>query len=98
MHDLTGFQRDLLYVAASLNEPSGSDIRAVVGAYYGEEIAAGRLYPNLNELVEKGLIEKGRVNDRTNKYVVTHRGKREIDARQEWIDGLVLPEWVASDG
>jgi len=52
--------------------------------YYESEIQHGRLYPNLDTLAEKGLIEKEQKDQRTNEYVVSRRGRREIEARQEW--------------
>jgi PadR family transcriptional regulator PadR len=52
--------------------------------YYESEIFHGRLYPNLDTLVEKGLVEKGQIDRRTNYYKITQRGRREIDARREW--------------
>jgi DNA-binding PadR family transcriptional regulator len=84
MHDLTGFQRDLLYVIADLEEPKGLAIKDELEEYYGTEINHGRLYPNLDSLVEKGLVEKGRIDDRTNSYTLTGRGEREIEARRTW--------------
>ena len=91
MHDLTGFQRDLLYVIVGKNEPHGLAIKEELEEYYEREIHHGRLYPNLDTLVEKGLVEKGQRDRRTNYYTVTRRGHREIEARQDWeaqyIDG-----------
>ena len=84
MHDLTGFQRDLLYVIAGLDEPHGLAIKEELEEYYEGEIHHGRLYPNLDELVDKGLVEKGTIDRRTNSYTLTQRGQREIDARVEW--------------
>lgn len=84
MYDLTGFQRDLLYVVAGLNEPHGLAIKEELENYYEKEIYHGRLYPNLDTLVEKGLVEKGEKDRRTNQYAVTRRGEREITARREW--------------
>lgn len=84
MYDLTGFQRDLLYVVAGLDEPHGLAIKEELEEYYENEIHHGRLYPNLDTLVEKGLVEKGQKDRRTNFYSTTRRGKREIEARQEW--------------
>lgn len=84
MHDLTGFQRDLLYVIAGLDEPKGLAVKGELDEYYGSEINHGRLYPNLDSLVEKGLVEKGTIDDRTNSYSLTGRGQREIEARREW--------------
>ena len=43
-------------------------------------------------LVEKGLLEKGQIDRRTNYYQVTQRGRREIDARREWQDQYVAAE------
>lgn len=86
MHDLTGFQRDLLYVIAGLDSPKGLAVKGILDEYYSTEINHGRLYPNLDELVEKGLVEKGSIDDRTNSYSLTERGERELEARREWED------------
>ncbi|OYR78518.1 hypothetical protein DJ84_20965 [Halorubrum ezzemoulense] len=55
-----------------------------VRAKHVQEIHHGRLYPNLDTLVEKGLIEKSQRDRRTNEYTTTRRGTREIEARTEW--------------
>ncbi|MFB6170276.1 MAG: PadR family transcriptional regulator [Haloarculaceae archaeon] len=84
MFDLTGFQRDLLYVVAGLDEPHGLAIKSELEEYYESEIHHGRLYPNLDTLVDKGLIDKGQRDRRTNYYTLTQRGRRELMARREW--------------
>lgn len=84
MHDLTGFQRDLLYVAAAEDEPHGLALKDELEEYYEKQVHHGRLYPNLDTLVEKGLLEKGEIDRRTNYYSVTQRGHREIEARRGW--------------
>ena len=88
MEDLTGFQRDLLYVTAGLDDdsvpPHGLAIKSELEEDYSGEINHGRLYPNLNALVDKGLLAKGEIDDRTNSYALTPRGVREIDARRQW--------------
>ncbi|MFC7072889.1 helix-turn-helix transcriptional regulator [Halovenus rubra] len=84
MYDLTGFQRDLLYVVGGKEEPHGLAIKEELEQYYESEIHHGRLYPNLDTLVDKGLIEKGQRDRRTNTYILTRRGHREIEARDEW--------------
>ncbi|RDI70166.1 PadR family transcriptional regulator [Halopelagius longus] len=91
MYDLTGFQRDLLLVVAGLEEPHGLAIKEKMEDYYEKEVHHGRLYPNLDTLVEKGLIEKGERDKRTNYYTLTARGDREITDRQEW-EGAYLSE------
>ena len=84
MYDLTGFQRDLLYTIVGQDDPHGLAIKDELEEYYESEIHHGRLYPNLDTLVEKGLVEKGERDRRTNYYTVTRRGQREIDARRDW--------------
>ena len=92
MYDLTGFQRDALYAIAGQDEPHGLAIKDELDSYYESEIHHGRLYPNLDELVEKGLVEKGQIDRRTNYYKITQRGRREIDARREWEEQYVAAE------
>lgn len=84
MHDLTAFQRDSLYIIAGLGDPHGLAIRDELEEYYKKEIPHGRLYPNLDTLVDKELVEKGRSDGRTNAYVLTTRGRQELEARREW--------------
>jgi len=84
MYDLTGFQRDLLYTIAGQDEPHGLAIKEELEDYYEKEIHHGRLYPNLDTLVDKGLVEKSQRDRRTNEYILTRRGQREIEARREW--------------
>ncbi len=45
MHDLTGFQRDILYIIAGIEEPHGLAVKAELDDYYEQEINHGRLYP-----------------------------------------------------
>lgn len=84
MQDLTGFQRDMLFVVAKLDGPSGLAVKDELEQYYEREIRHGRLYPNLDALVENGLIEKGQHDQRTNKYLLRNRGRQEIRSRLEW--------------
>ncbi|KYH25575.1 transcriptional regulator PadR-like family protein [Halalkalicoccus paucihalophilus] len=95
MHDLTGFQRDLLYIIAGLDEPHGLALKAELEEYYDKEVHHGRLYPNLDTLVDKGLVEKSHADKRTNIYALTDRGRREIDARRDW-ERQYLPSGLAA--
>lgn len=89
MHDLTGFQRDLLLAIAGLEEPHGLALKEEMEKYYDTEVHHGRLYPNLDTLVDKGLVDKGEKDQRTNIYTVTRRGRRELQARRKWEDQYV---------
>ena len=84
MDDLTGFQRDLLYVIAGADRPSGQDVKDEIEQYYSSEINHGRLYPNLDTVVNKDLVEKGQLDRRTNYYAITDEGEQAIEDRREW--------------
>jgi len=85
MDDLTGFQRDLLYVISGANQPSGQDVKDEIEQYYSSEINHGRLYPNLDTVVNKDLVEKGQLDRRTNYYAITDEGEQAIEDRREWV-------------
>lgn len=89
MHDLTGFQRDLLYVIAGADQPSGQDVKEEVEQYYSSDINHGRLYPNLDTLVNKEVVEKGQLDRRTNYYAISDKGQQEIEERREWEEQFV---------
>lgn len=84
LFELTSFQRDLLVVAAEKDRPSGQDIKGEIEAAYDAEITHGRLYPNLDTLAEKGYLEKGEIDRRTNYYDVSDRGMGALRDRREW--------------
>lgn len=84
MDDLTGFQRDLLYVIAGADQPSGQDIKEEIETYYSSDINHGRLYPNLDTLVNKELVEKGELDRRTNYYAISETGHEAISSRRDW--------------
>ncbi|WP_243637937.1 helix-turn-helix transcriptional regulator, partial [Natrarchaeobius oligotrophus] len=73
--DLTKFQLRCLATLAR-QDRHGIGIREVVEEYYGEEQTHGRLYPNLDQLVEKGVVEKSERDRRTNNYALTETGRR----------------------
>jgi DNA-binding PadR family transcriptional regulator len=83
MFNLTGFQRDLLYAISSQTKPSGQEIKEILERDV-EEVRHGRLYPNLDTLVEEGLVEKGQLDRRTNYYDITEEGKQLLSERREW--------------
>lgn len=84
MHDLTGFQRDLLVTIAGLEEPTGVAIKEAIERYYRKEIKAGHIYPYLDSLVERGLVNKEQHDGRTNVYILTSAGRRALEERRKW--------------
>ncbi len=71
---------------AGLDDPHGLALKDDLEDYYDKEIHHGRLYPNLDTVVNKGLVEKGQLDRRTNVYALTDRGRRELEARRDWED------------
>lgn len=89
LSDLTGFQRDLLFVLSGMKTPSGSEIMSEVKRSQDQPILHGRLYSNLDNLVEAGYIEKGEIDGRTNYYALTDEGYERLRARHEWEQELL---------
>ncbi|WP_254546645.1 PadR family transcriptional regulator [Halomarina pelagica] len=96
LFDLTGFQRDLLYVIAGLDRPSGQQIKQELEAATGREITHGRLYPNLDTLVNRSYVDKGEIDRRTNYYELSGEGHEALTARQDWEDNYLPFESSAS--
>ncbi|GAA0540693.1 PadR family transcriptional regulator [Halorubrum ejinorense] len=69
---------------AGLDDPHGLAIKDELEEYYASEINPGQLYPNLDALIEKGLVEKSQKDGRTNEYALAHKGTREIEERTKW--------------
>ncbi len=89
MEDLSEFQSNVLAVVAG--EPVyGLGVKRELELLYGEEINHSRLYPNLDTLVEMGLVEKEARDDRTNEYSLTEEGRSELKRDIRWkIEGYV---------
>lgn len=85
MHELTGFQRDLLVVIASEEGQSGLDIKEKMEPRYNKEIHHGRLYPNLDSLVDQGLVNKGKHDQRTNTYDISQEGADLLTSHYSWV-------------
>lgn len=85
MKELTSFQRDCVSVIAGLEDPSGTAIKDQLNECYDEGVYAGRLYSNLDTLVEEGYVEKRPQSDRTNSYRLTEEGKAALKDHVEWL-------------
>ncbi|ELZ14046.1 transcriptional regulator PadR family protein [Natrinema thermotolerans DSM 11552] len=71
--DLSGFQRDILEAIAAIEsadkEPYGLAIKERLTQTY-DEVLHGRLYQNLDSLVDDDLLERGELDGRTNSYTL----------------------------
>jgi len=96
--DLNGSKRDLLVEIYQLDQPSGQDIRHRMEAEHDEEVTRGRLYSNLNDLVDVGLLDKGELDLRTNSYQITNDGQRLVEDTARYFEAIGATSRVAADG
>ena len=97
VYELTGFQRDLLFVVGGLAAASGKEIKIELEESQNRKLLAGRVYSNLDTLVEKGLVEKGEIDGRTNQYTITDKGRKTIHERYEWQTRHVRPSQAIAE-
>jgi len=93
--ELTGFQRDCLRAVVLCTtdddtpEPYGLGIKRHLTEWYGEDVNHGRLYPNLDTLVEMGLLEKEELDKRTNAYRLTESGVEVLQTyKHKYVDAV----------
>ena len=95
--ELTAFQQNILTILAE--EPRyGLAIKRELESYYDSEVNHGRLYPNLDDLVEMDLVEKSELDKRTNQYELTDQGYEAVLDQLGWMfDKIVTDDERASD-
>ena len=90
--ELTAFQQNILVILGE--EPRyGLAIKRELEEYYDDEVNHGRLYPNLDDLVEMGLVEKSELDKRTNQYELTEAGHDALIDQFDWM----LAKFVSDD-
>ena len=85
MLELTSFQTHMLFVISGNEKPHGLAIKSTLSDVIDQEVNHGRLYPNLDELVENGYLEKGKLDRRTNYYELTEHGEEQLDEYIDWL-------------
>jgi len=84
--ELTAFQRDILWTLSHHGAMKGLAVKDALEEYYSEKINHGRVYQNLDALVEAGFVEKGARDERTNEYRLTADAKQALTRRRTWTD------------
>jgi DNA-binding PadR family transcriptional regulator len=91
--DLTAFQKEALLAVARLEdsdeEPYGLGIKRQLQERLDKEVNHGRLYPNLDDLVDLGLLEKEALDKRTNTYTLAEQGKELLRAYHSYVNEIV---------
>ena len=83
MIDLSGRQRDALYVVAGRGGCSGQDVKRTLERY-GHNLSGGAVYPFLDELERRALVRKEPTNGRANRYWITSEGWGLLLDRRFW--------------
>jgi DNA-binding PadR family transcriptional regulator len=95
--ELTAFQQNILTILAEESR-YGLAIKRELETYYDDEVNHGRLYPNLDDLVEMGLVEKSELDKRTNEYALTDEGYQALLDQLSWTFGkMVVDDDRAAD-
>ncbi|MFB6110291.1 MAG: PadR family transcriptional regulator [Halodesulfurarchaeum sp.] len=81
--ELTAFQKNILTVLAE-RPRYGLAIKRELESYYEEDVNHGRLYPNLDDLVAAGFVEKSALDKRTNEYALTDAGLEAVRDDLSW--------------
>lgn len=81
--------RILALLASHDDDPKGVTLKRELRSYYGKDINHGQLYPNLDELVEDGLVAKGSKDRRTNAYSLTPEGRAVLSEEISWLTSHV---------
>jgi len=77
---LTLFQQNILYVLAESDGANyGLGVKRRLQVLY-EVVNHGRLYPALNQLVERGLVQKSERDGGTNEYALTATARKTLEA------------------
>jgi len=97
VYELSGIQRDLLFVTAGAGGANGQQIKERLESSQGRDVLPGRLYTNLDALVERGLVEKRRCDGRTNLYDATDAGIRTLERLRRWQEQFLDDVTLSSD-
>ena len=81
--ELSAFQENILTILAE-EARYGLAIKRELENYYESEVNHGRLYPNLDDLVDMGLVEKSELDKRTNQYALTEDGYQALLDQLQW--------------
>jgi DNA-binding PadR family transcriptional regulator len=97
-YQCTGFQRDILLSIASHchfgHEPYGLALHEWLNKRYPQAVNTSRVYTNLDDLYERGLVKRERLSERENAYRLTEAGKECLAAHGRLVNVLDLPEMM----
>lgn len=84
--DLTLFQLREMAALRDLDRPSGQELKRELQSYLESDVNNGRLYQNLQVLIEAGLVEWGYISGRTKWYDITEEGEAVLDRERAYLE------------
>jgi len=96
--DLNAFQRDLVVEIYQMDQPSGQAISGRLEAEHGVDVTHTRLYTNLDDLVDLGLLDKGEQDQRTNYYQITNDGQILVEDTARYFGSIGVTSPVDDGG
>ncbi|MBX0288481.1 helix-turn-helix transcriptional regulator [Halomicroarcula sp. F28] len=95
-YDCTGFQRDLLLGIATHarlgQDAYGAALHEWLEARYPDDVNRSRVYTNLGDLDETGLVTRRPITDRKTAYELTDTARECLAAHGRLVEELDLPE------
>ena len=82
------FRIDLLAAVGTLGDPSGGEIQELLESppYNRERVRMNRIYTNLSDLIDDGLVEKEGETGREKSYSLTAEGWGVLETRLEIME------------
>lgn len=91
--NLSAFQKEILFAVAQLEardqDPYALGIKQSLEGRFDEAVNNGRLYPNLDDLVEMGVLEKSTLDERTNEYRLSETGQTLLEEYHQFVASAV---------
>lgn len=89
--ELVDFRRDILLTLARSGPTHGQGLKDDLACLRDEDVNDGRLYPNLNALVDDGLVEKheNRHDERSHEFELSKRGRASVREHAQRVTGAV---------
>lgn len=91
MAELSGFQRDLLWMLREHGPCNGLTVEEALEEYYDDTVNHSHVYTNLDQLTEMGFVDKQPGDGRANEYRLTEFASAILERRREWVSARPDP-------
>lgn len=90
MRELNIKQEDILIIIGKEPNRPSTEVKEELSEYYERDIQKGLFYPNVDVLVEKGLVREETDNRKPEEreYSITQRGRELLQKQQEFRENV----------